>query len=116
MPFQIIFAARAQQEYDAIMGAARAAFARRKVDGTKKSSKGEGLAKQIKKAVDLLGQDPRHKGLATHKYDAIPNPYDSEKPVFEAYAQNNTPGAYRVFWCYGPGKDNVTIIAITPHP
>jgi hypothetical protein len=43
--------------------------------------------------------------------------------VFEAYAQNQTPGAYRVFFMYGPdrveGKKRtavLTIIAITPHP
>ena len=43
--------------------------------------------------------------------------------VFEAYAQNKTPGAYRVFFIYGPhegeGKKRVaiiTIVAVTPHP
>jgi hypothetical protein len=24
--------------------------------------------------------------------------------------------AYRLFWCYGPGRNQITIIAITPHP
>jgi hypothetical protein len=38
------------------------------------------------------------------------------KEIFEAYAENNTPAAYRIFWCYGPEKDNITIISITPHP
>lgn len=36
--------------------------------------------------------------------------------VFESYAQNNTPGAYRIFWHYGPKKKMITILAITPHP
>jgi len=36
--------------------------------------------------------------------------------VFEAYVQNKTPGAYRLFWCYGPDKGQITLIAITPHP
>ena len=36
--------------------------------------------------------------------------------IFESYAQNNTPGAYRVFWFYGPGKKEITVVAITPHP
>lgn len=31
-------------------------------------------------------------------------------------AQNKTPGADRIFWCYGPEKGEMTIIAITPHP
>lgn len=36
--------------------------------------------------------------------------------VFESYAQNKTPGAYRIFWTYGPSKAEITILAITPHP
>lgn len=54
--------------------------------------------------------------LKTHEYSQIANPYDPSKKVFEAYAQNNTPGAYRVFWCYGPIQHPITIITITPHP
>jgi hypothetical protein len=29
---------------------------------------------------------------------------------------NRTPNADRVFWCYGPDKGDITMIAITPHP
>jgi hypothetical protein len=43
--------------------------------------------------------------------------------MFEAFAQNNTPGACRIFWHCGPdeikGKKRVpviTVVAITPHP
>jgi hypothetical protein len=43
--------------------------------------------------------------------------------VFEAYAQNNTPGAYRIFWHYGPDETKakkrtpvITVVAITRHP
>ena len=36
--------------------------------------------------------------------------------VFEAYAEQLTPAAYRVFWYYGPAAKQITIIAITPHP
>jgi hypothetical protein len=38
------------------------------------------------------------------------------RKVFEAYAQNKMPGAYRIFWCYGPNKGDITVIAIAPHP
>ena len=41
--------------------------------------------------------------------------FNGEK-VFEAYAQQRTPGAYRVFWYYGPERGMITIVAITPHP
>lgn len=36
--------------------------------------------------------------------------------VFEAYAENKTPGAYRVFWYYGPDRNQITLVAVTPHP
>ena len=84
--------------------------------GKAKSAKVEGLFKQIVKTVELLQANPRHPGLRTHEYRSIPNPFDDTKKVFEAYVQNNTPGAYRVFWCYGPGPKELTILAITAHP
>lgn len=85
----------------------------------KKSPKGSrqfGLYKQINKTLQLLQTNPRHPGLHTHEYSSLENPFNPNEKVFEAYAQNNTPGAYRVFWCYGPDKKQITIIAITPHP
>jgi hypothetical protein len=81
-----------------------------------KSSKQEGLFKQVAKAIRQLADDPRHTGLNTHEYSSLQNPFDPKGKVFEAYAQNKTPGAYRIFWCYGPGKAEITILAITPHP
>ena len=81
-----------------------------------KSSKQEGLFKQVAKAVSQLAENPRHGSLNTHEYDSLEHPFDPQAKVFEAYAQNNTPGAYRIFWCYGPQKGEMTIIAITPHP
>ena len=75
-----------------------------------------GLVKQIKKTLGYLQTNPRHPSLHTHPYSSIPNPYHPKENVFEAYAQNNTPSAYRIFWCYGPHKQHITIIAVTPHP
>lgn len=70
--------------------------------------------KAVQKALGYLQIDPRHPSLNTHKYDEMVG-YDGEE-VFEAYAQNQTPGAYRIFWHYGPGKKKITIIEISPHP
>ena len=56
----------------------------------------------------------RHPSLNTHKYDEMQGVNGDE--VFESYAQNNTPGAYRIFWYYGPKRKMITILAITPHP
>ena len=47
---------------------------------------------------------------------SIEKPYDPRAKDFEVYVQNRTPSAYRIFWCYGPKKSEMTIIAITPHP
>ena len=70
--------------------------------------------KAVSKALAFLESNPRHPGLKTHKY-ATKSCSDGTE-IFEAYAENNTPGAYPIFWRYGPGKDVITIIAITPHP
>ena len=71
---------------------------------------------QVRKSLGYLQTNPRHPSLNTHSYDSLSHPWNPDEKVFEAYAQNKTPGAYRVFWCYGPEKKFITIIAITPHP
>jgi hypothetical protein len=70
--------------------------------------------KAVRKTLGLLESNPKHPGLNTHKFSSKTGPNGED--VFEAYAENNTPGAYRIFWCYGPGKDVITILAITAHP
>ena len=70
--------------------------------------------KAVRKTLGYLETNPGHPGLNTHKYSALVGP-DGEE-IFEAYAENKTPAAYRIFWFYGPGKREITIIAITPHP
>ena len=107
---------RATKEYERLLRAAEQANRNRKKSGKKKSSKQEGLFKQVHKTIRLLLADPRHPSLETHECQALDNPVKPGEKVFEAYAQQNTPAAYRVFWCYGPEKGVITIIAITPHP
>jgi hypothetical protein len=70
--------------------------------------------KAVKKTIQLLASDPHHNSLQTHEFSILKGP-QGEK-IFEAYAEQNTPAAYRVFWCYGPDRDQITIIAITRHP
>lgn len=73
-----------------------------------------GKLRKVQKTLGLLETDVRNRGLQTHKYNALKGPNGEE--VFEAYVESNTPGAYRVFWHYGPGRGVISIIAITPHP
>jgi hypothetical protein len=70
--------------------------------------------KAVRKALGWLERDPRHPSLHTHSYSQLSGP-EGEK-VYEAYAENKTPAAFRIFWCYGPNKDEITIVAIVPHP
>jgi len=114
--FSLVWMDRATEEYNRLKDKAEASAQARAKTGKSKTTKDEGLFKQVHKTIALLGSNPKHPGLRTHEYDSIPNPHDKKQKVFEAYAQNNTPGAYRVFWCYGPEKGELTIIAITPHP
>lgn len=116
MPFRGRWTEEAEDKFEQMKKAAASAVESRKKKGKKKASKAEGLFKQVEKCVRLLLDNPRHPGLQTHEYSSVGHPFDKEKQVFEAYAQNRTPGAYRVFWCYGPGSGEITIIAITPHP
>ena len=80
-----------------------------------------GLLKQVRKTLGLMETNLRHPSLNTHPYHSLQGP-DGE-PIFEAYAQNKTPAAYRIFFYYGPdrieGKKRIpvlTIVAITSHP
>ena len=70
--------------------------------------------KAVKKSVQLLANNPRHPSLNTHEYTSLSK--ELGKKVFEAYAENRTPGAYRIFWHYGDEKGTIVIISIIPHP
>ncbi|MGK7935386.1 MAG: hypothetical protein AB4206_06225 [Xenococcaceae cyanobacterium] len=70
--------------------------------------------KKVLKTLGLMEVNLRHPGLNTHKYSSVSGPNNEE--VFEAYVENKTPAAFRVFWYYGPNRDELTILTITPHP
>lgn len=114
--FTLVWTAEAKAAYDGLRTRAEASLASRQKIGKAKSSQEEGLFRQVHKTLTLLAANPRHPGLQTHQYYSLPHPYDPQQKVLEAYAQHRTPGAYRVFWCYEPGKQQITLIAITPPP
>ena len=70
--------------------------------------------KAVSKTLKLLADNPRHPGLQTHTYTSLCG-LNGEK-VFEAYAEQNTPAAYRIFFYYGKARGEIVIFAITPHP
>ena len=82
----------------------------------------KGVLKQVRKTLGYLEANLEAKSLQTHPHESLSRRHSV--PIFESYAQHNTPAAYRVFWYYGPDekrKDDkririITIVAITPHP
>ena len=74
----------------------------------------QAVFRAVAKALAYLEQNPRHPSLQTHEYHSIKGK-NGEK-IWEAYAQNKTPGAWRLFFHYGPGPDTLTVVAIAPHP
>jgi hypothetical protein len=82
----------------------------------------EGVLKQVRKTLGYLETNLRSKSLQTHEYESLTRRYG--KKVFEAYVQQNSPAAYRIFWHYGPDEIDlnggrvavITILAIIPHP
>lgn len=80
----------------------------------KKAKSKRAQYKAVGKVIGYMKVNLRHPSLKTHKFEQMISPFG--KDVFESYAQNNTPGAYRVFWAYGPKQGMITILAITPHP
>jgi hypothetical protein len=98
MPFKVLRTPEASRQYQAL----------------KDDPALEKRFKAVRKAQALLQQNPRHPGLNTHEYSSLKGP-NGEK-VFEAYAENKTPGAYRIFWYYGKNKGEIIVFAITPHP
>jgi hypothetical protein len=77
-----------------------------------------GLARQlaaVRKALGFLQVNPNHRSLNVHPMNGTLCPHGGT--LFIAYAQNRTPGAYRIFFCYPPAaRGTILIVAITPHP
>lgn len=80
------------------------------------------ILKQVNKTLGYLETNLRAKSLQTHEFTSLTRRYKTK--VFEAYVQQNTPVAYRIFWHYGPDEISengkrisiITVIAIVPHP
>lgn len=79
------------------------------------ASKGEKeLYQKLGKTLVLLASNPRHPGLRTHDIEELTHRYGIR--VWQSYLENSTSNARRLFWVYGPNKNNITIIGLEPHP
>lgn len=88
--------------------------ARKVLNNLKKDASLSQHFKSVKKALRYLSINPRHPSLETHEILSLSIKFGCK--VSEAYAENLTPGAYRIFWIYGPNKGQISILYITPHP
>ena len=72
------------------------------------------LYKKWGKAMAMLANNPKHTGLQSHEIESLSRRYGTK--VWQSYLENHTPGAGRMYWVYGPGKAEITIIGLEPHP
>jgi len=70
--------------------------------------------KKVLKTLGLMETNLKHQSLKTHKYNSLKG--INGEDVFEAYVENKTPGAYRIFWHYGMERNVLIILSILPHP
>ena len=80
----------------------------------KKNAHLEKRYKAVIKALKFLATNPKHPSLQTHAYSSFAGPRGEK--VFEAYAEQDTPAAYRIFFYYGQKRGEIVVFAITPHP
>lgn len=66
------------------------------------------------KAMQLLSQDPSYPSLHTHDIEPLTKRYGVK--VWQSYLENNTSRAMRMYWVYGPDRQDITIIGLEPHP
>jgi hypothetical protein len=76
--------------------------------------------KKVRKALGLLQANPTYPGLHSHLYQHFPG-LEKDK-VWDSYVENRTPGAWRIFWMYGPHETHdgvevavITVLTIGPH-
>ena len=66
------------------------------------------------KAMKLLSADPQYPSLQTHEIVPLSKRYGMK--VWQSYLENKKSGARRIYWVYGPNKNEITVIGLGPHP
>jgi len=72
------------------------------------------LFKKLVKIFKLLSLNAKHPGLCTHEISQLTKRYGMK--VWQSYLENNVPSAGRIFWVYGPQRNDITVIGLEPHP
>lgn len=82
-------------------------------DGTINKKDAE-LYKKWGFALKKLAMDPFYPSLKSHEIEPLSKRYGMK--VWQSYLENKKSGARRMFWVYGPDKNDITIIGLEPHP
>ena len=98
MPFELRFTTEAKAAFEAL-----------EADRSR-----EATLKKVRKALGLLSANPRHPGLRVHPFHSLKGP--RREVVWEAYVENQSPGAWRLWFWYGPDRQQITILMLGPHP
>ena len=61
-----------------------------------------------------MANDPLYPSLKTHEIPPLTKRYGIK--VWQSYLENKKSGAKRMYWVYGPGYRDITIIGLEPHP
>jgi hypothetical protein len=70
--------------------------------------------KKLLKSFRHLSINPRHPGLCSHEIEPLSRIAGFK--IWESYIENHTPAAGRIFWAYGPGKNEISVLGFEPHP
>lgn len=70
--------------------------------------------KKLLKTFHHLSINPRYPGLCSHEIGPLSKIAGFK--IWESYVENCTPAAGRIFWAYGPGKNEISILGFEPHP
>ena len=69
---------------------------------------------EMKEFWDDLKKRVKNPSLNTHEITELSKRYGER--VWQSYLENNTPAAGRIYWVYGPNKNDITIIGLELHP
>lgn len=70
-------------------------------------------AKKVRNTLDRISEDPTYPSLKSHVYNDTEKKYsDGKVKIFTSYVENDTPGAWRILWKYGPNDGEIEIITI----
>ena len=71
------------------------------------------LYKKWGNALKKLSEDPMYPSLRSHEIEDLSRRYGMK--VWQSYLENKKSGARRMYWVYGPDRQEITIIGLEPH-